>query len=287
MRSGIKMLAATSARRGERADSNRMERSDPHSNYDDSRMGYAGMGGEMAYGRMGGMDYGESRFRDRRGREHYDNGRFAPMRGAMDDWEEMDDNYGAESRRYRRYSNGRFAPRSAYEGGSGGGEMHYPSPFVPPIYERDGERGVNPIGFVPQGYWDMESNYGMYADHKPMDEMEHRSSHMQRGGASGGSGKMDKAMAEEWVRSMKNEDGSRGPHWNIDQAQQAMKTRGVQAEPWEFWAVMNMMYSDYCKVFKTHNLNTMDVYADMAAAWINDKDAGPEKTAKYFQFVVS
>ena len=37
------------------------------------------------------MDYGESRFRDRRGREHYDNGRFAPMRNALDDDDMMED----------------------------------------------------------------------------------------------------------------------------------------------------------------------------------------------------
>ncbi|MBR5280970.1 MAG: hypothetical protein IKU26_08400 [Clostridia bacterium] len=35
-------------------------------------------------------DSPESRFRDRRGREHYDDGRYAPMRGMMDDDEDVD-----------------------------------------------------------------------------------------------------------------------------------------------------------------------------------------------------
>lgn len=286
MRTGTKMLMLTNNRSssGGRNDygSARME-----SGGSGVRNGYEG--GSMAYGYAGGMEgnYGaESRFRDRRGREHYDNGRFAPMRSAMDGMDDMEDTYGPESRRrYRRYSDGRFAPRSAYDGGSMGGEMHYPSPFVPPIYE-GGERQVNPIGFVPTGYWDNEPNYGMYADHKTMNEMENRSGQMQRGGASGSGGKLTREMAEEWMRGLENEDGTKGPHWNLDQAKHAMKQRGIQQDPYEFWAVMNALYSDYCKVLKTHGITSADVYADLAAAWLDDEDAVPGKAAAYFRHLV-
>ena len=44
----------------------------------------------------------DDKFRDRRGREHYDNGRYAPRSEMME----------PEDRGYRRYSDGRFAPRN-------------------------------------------------------------------------------------------------------------------------------------------------------------------------------
>lgn len=286
MRTGTKMLMLTNNRSssGGRNDygSARMESGDS-----DVRNGYEG--GSMAYGYAGGMEgnYGaESRFRDRRGREHYDNGRFAPMRSAMDDMDDMEDTYGPESRRrYRRYSDGRFAPHSAYDGGSMGGEMHSPSPFVPPIYE-GGERQVNPIGFVPTGYWDNEPNYGMYADHKTMNEMENRSGQMQRGGASASGGKLTREMADEWMENLQNEDGSKGPHWTMDQTKQVMAQRGIKGEPLEFYVILNALYSDYCKVFQKHNINKIDLYADLASAWINDKDAMDGKAALYYECIV-
>lgn len=227
----------------------------------------------------------ESRFRDRRGREHYDNGRFAPMRSEMDD---MEDAYGRgrnvpmrsemdepESRRYRRYSDGRFAPRSEY----GGGEMAYPaSPFVPPIYER-GERSMNPIGFVPGGY-------STYATHKHGDEMEHRTSKMERGGAYGKTTKLTREMADEWTEGLQNEDGSTGPHWTMEQVKQVMAQRNIKAEPIEFYAVMNALYADYCKVFQKHNVNKIDMYADLTSAWLEDKDAEEGKAALYYECIV-
>lgn len=249
MRTGTKMLMLTNNRSssGGRNDygSARME-----SGGSGVRNGYEG--GSMAYGYAGGME----------------------------------DTYGPESRRrYRRYSDGRFAPRSAYDGGSMGGEMHYPSPFVPPIYE-GGERQVNPIGFVPTGYWDNEPNYGMYADHKTMNEMENRSGTMQRGGASASGGKLTREMADEWMENLQNEDGSKGPHWTMDQTKQVMAQRGIKGEPLEFYVILNALYSDYCKVFQKHNINKIDLYADLASAWINDKDAMDGKAALYYECIV-
>lgn len=263
MRGGMKMLLVTKARE------DRRDNSGPRSAYDD--------GMRSAYN-PSGMEGPDSRFRDRRGREHYDNGRFAPMRSAMD---EPEDNYGPEGRR-RRYSDGRFAPRSDHDGEEM--RMGYASPYVPPVYDA-AERRMNPIGFAPGGYWTEES-YGMRADHSRMDEMEHRSSPMHKGGARGETDKFSREMAEEWTAQMANEDGSRGAHWTMDQTTQAMKQRGLHVDPAEFYAVMNMLYSDFCKVFKTHNISSVDVYADLAAAWIQDKDAVPGKTAAYYRCVV-
>lgn len=306
MKSGMKMLMISNRENSRSREGGEMRRGGARSDMD---MGYGGrMGYEGAQGAYSGMNnrstYArseyeggdmEARFRDRRGREHYDNGRFAPMRSAMDGMEDnygmesrrgrnipmrsamddMEDNYGPENRRYRRYSDGRFAPRSEYKNA----DMAYPmTPFVPPVYE-GGERGMNPIGFVPNGY-------GTYANHHRYNEMENRTGQMERGGASGRADKLTREMAEEWMAGLENEDGSRGPHWNMEQVKQVMAQRGIQLDPYEFGAVLNALYSDYSKVFLKHNVNKIDLYVDLTTAWLMDKDAVHNKAAAYFECVV-
>ena len=52
-------------------------------------------------------------------------------------------------------------------------------------------------------------------------------------------------------------------------------------------AVLNMIYSDYVKVAKKFNVGSnIDFYVDMAKAFLDDKDAGPDKLTKYYQYVV-
>lgn len=224
-----------------------------------------------------GMNYGgvEGRFRDRRGREHYDDGRFAPMRN------EMGMVYEPESRqRYRRYSDGRFAPRNEDDGEM---RMGYPpTPYMPT--HREGGQGMNPIGFL--AHHDMGEQYRSDAGYQQMDEMEHRGTQMMPGMASGRSMKLTKETAEEWTKSMENEDGSRGPHWTMEQAKQVIKQKNLNVDPVEFFAVLNMLYSDYFKVFRKHNVNTVDMYTDLAMAWIDDKDAAKDKTGLYYECVV-
>ena len=49
---------------------------------------------------------------------------------------------------------------------------------------------------------------------------------------------------------------------------------------------MNMMYSDYCGVARKYGIDNPEFYAHMSKAFLNDKDAGPGKLAKYFEIVV-
>ena len=51
---------------------------------------------------------------------------------------------------------------------------------------------------------------------------------------------------------------------------------------------MNMMYSDYCMVASKYGVNNAEFFADMARAFLFDKDAeGPgEKLAAYYHRVV-
>ena len=231
----------------------------------------------------------ESRYRDDRGRWHRENGEYA-VQNRMGG--EMNMDYGGmmgmddmESRR-RRDSKGRFRSEWDDMEDNYGNEARmggYPNrPF--PVYE-GGRSNMNPIGFDP--YREVETNYRMNATHKTGNEMERRYSPKMGGGYSSDmSMPMTKEMAEEWTKNMRNEDGSKGPHWKIDQIKQVMTQKGVQYDPWEFFAIMNALYSDYCSVFKKHGVNTVDMYFDLACAWLNDTDAMPNKAALYYENIV-
>lgn len=92
--------------------------------------------------------------------------------------------------------------------------------------------------------------------------------------------------ADAWVSHMKNADGSVGAHWTMEQTQQFRAQRGIDCKPIDFWVTMNMMYSDYCKAAKKNNASTVDFFADMAQAFLDDVDAKPDKLERYCKYVV-
>ena len=186
-------------------------------------------GAEMRY------ESPESRFRDRRGREHYDNGRFAPMRGMMED--EDDD------------------PRGQY-------------PYFPPYMPKYERRMI--------GFGD---------DTMMMGESRQREQ-MQHGMADGGQMDLDQMSAEQWARNMEKEDGSRGPKWTKEQVKPYMAQAGYHGPEYKFWVIMNAMYSDYCNVAKKYGQDRPEYYADLAKAWLEDKDARPEKAGLYYRYIV-
>lgn len=168
---------------------------------------------------------------------------------------EMDE---PEARR-RRDSRGRF--RSEMDDP----DVHYPM-YPPPVYDNYG--GMNQIGFAAH------------------DGSERNNLHMIRGGA-GHSEKLDKQTAEEWMESLHNEDGTKGPHWTMEQVKQVMAQKNWQEDLLRAWVAMNMMYSDYCAAAKKVNANTVDFYVNMAKAFLDDKDAGADdKLAAYYHAVV-
>lgn len=96
---------------------------------------------------------------------------------------------------------------------------------------------------------------------------------------------MDTARA--WTKKMKNADGTQGPHWTLEQVKQIMAQRKIGLDPVQFWVTLNMIYSDYSPVAKKHGLGgSLDFYADLAKAFLNDKDAKPEKLARYYDAIV-
>ena len=111
------------------------------------------------------------------------------------------------------------------------------------------------------------------------------------GGGRGGHHKMTREMAEEWVESLEGSDPAKpsGGKWTMEQVKPIAQKYGVPTEGekfYEFWAIMNAMYSDYYPVAKKYNVLTPDYFADLAMAFINDKDAVENKAAMYYECIV-
>ena len=143
---------------------------------------------------------------------------------------------------------------------------------------------MNQIGF--RAGPEIGSNYRMDEGSQSRDEMERRITPLYAGRANSVE-KLSRQEAEEWMSGLENEDGTKGPHWTLEQVKQVMAQKGIQEDPFEFWATLNSMYADYCKVFKKHGVGEkLDFYIDMAKAFIDDKDAGKGKVANYFRYIV-
>ena len=207
-------------------------------NDNDTEMRYRNEGGRIENEMRYRMEYEspESRFRDRRGREHYDNGRYAPTRNMMDDDEDDD-------------------PRGQY-------------PYFPPYMPKYERRMI--------GFGDDTMMMGESRQHEQM----------QMGRSEGERMDLDQMSAEQWMRNMEKEDGSKGPKWTKEQVKPYMAQVGYHGPEYKFWAVMNALYSDYCKIAKKYGVDRPEYYAELTKAWLEDKDAVPEKAGLYYKYIV-
>lgn len=181
-----------------------------------------------------------------------------------------------ESRGYKRDSRGRF--RSELE------DSYALSPRVLPMFPTERPK-MGRIGFSAGGEmgWDSHMGGGETQD----DDMSHGHSDSAARRGHVRSMKLTQDMAEEWMDGLQNEDGTRGPHWSMAQTKQVMSQKGIDADPIQFYAALNMIYSDYYKVLKKYGLaDKMDVYVDLACAWLNDRDAVRDKAGAYFAYAV-
>lgn len=107
-----------------------------------------------------------------------------------------------------------------------------------------------------------------------------------------GSEKLTREKGEKWVKKMKGDDPqARGEMWSYEDAKTFAQERGITPEGQEmvdFYVVLNMVYNDYCKVAKKYGVDTEDYYADLAHAWLYDKDGKPptEKLMAYHKYVI-
>lgn len=94
---------------------------------------------------------------------------------------------------------------------------------------------------------------------------------------------MDLETAREWVRHMRNADGSAGEHWTYEQTSKVLRDKGMDCPPPEFYATINMMWSDYAKVADKFGINNLDFWAAIAAAFLEDRDTAPGKLMRYYR----
>lgn len=189
---------------------------------------------------------------------------------------------------------GRFRDRDYPDRGTEP-NMGYPfTPLVPPIYRGEQyerikerrDRPMNKIGFANPDEL-RRDGYGSRADMPHMNEMEHMTSPKTLGYADSTEVEpLTHEKAMRWVQNMKNADGTTGAHWSMDQARQIMEQQHITEDEVEFYVTLNMIYSDYCKVAKRNNCSTIEFYAAMAKAFLDDKDAQPEKLSKYYECIV-
>ena len=215
--------------------------------------------------------------------------------------------------RRRRDSRGRYM-----DSGAAARYMPWPEPHIPPYLDETDmreDRNIRPgrerredprMDNVPVHMRDRNVvHIRDYQDRRRIGFGENRMHHgegkggqkVEAGGTfwmapQGGHEKLTREKAEKWVRSMHGDDPkSRGEMWSYEDAKKLAEERGLPTEGQEmidFYVVLNMAYTDYCKVAKEHGVDTEDYYADLAEAWLYDRDAKPptEKLMAYHKYVI-
>lgn len=162
------------------------------------------------------------------------------------------------------------------------------TPYMPDIQPMGGLYDGGGIGFGTRDReYETRAHYGGDEEHGKrmsatgmvwMDEDKHPA-------------RIDRETAEKWVSRMRGEDASRptGEKWSAHDLRGMAEKYGIDPESekfWEFYAMTNAMYSDYCAVAKKFNITSPEFYGAMAKAWMDDKDAMPNKTALYYEHIV-
>lgn len=156
------------------------------------------------------------------------------------------------------------------------------SPHMPPENRVIGF-GSTPKRYETRSHYDggkAEAEVGGTMRMKPVKDREHENAP-----------ELDRETAEKWVRKMHNEDSARpmGGRWSMEELKpmaQKFDIKPDSEEFVEFYAMTNAMYSDYCEVAKKFNITSPEFYGMMAKAWMDDKDAMPDKTALYYEYIV-
>lgn len=97
---------------------------------------------------------------------------------------------------------------------------------------------------------------------------------------------------KEWEKNMVNENGSVGKHFDEETCKQYLKQLDINTNEITeeiFCLTMNMVYSDYCKVAQRFGVDRPDFYAEMAKAFLKDKDfdgSPEEKLYLYYKAIV-
>ncbi len=160
-----------------------------------------------------------------------------------------------------------------------GGRLHYRDRAVND-YGRMDYADYNDYG---EDYGDYGEDYGDYADYNYRADYAEWEPKM----------KLKKRDISEWEHGLRNADGSKGPHFNMQKVMDISQRMGLHFNNYsdkEFAVTMNMLYSDYCEALKSIIPPDKEdvVYAKLAKSWLEDEDApeASEKLALYYYCVV-
>lgn len=117
-------------------------------------------------------------------------------------------------------------------------------------------------------------------EHMP-EEHEHAHEHSALGDTEGEPCELTREEADHWVRSMENADGSTGGFFPMEETDEF---KG-QCRDIDFCVTMNMMKSDYGVVAKKFGVDMPAFYAEMAKAFLHDRDAAPGKLCRYHKYI--
>lgn len=101
--------------------------------------------------------------------------------------------------------------------------------------------------------------------------------------------KLSNRELKSWKKKLENADGTRGEKFNMEQIlpiSEQMNIRFNDFTEEELAMVVNLLYSDYCKVLGAD----LSLYIKMAKAFLEDKDfdgSGSEKLALYYHSIAS
>ncbi len=105
--------------------------------------------------------------------------------------------------------------------------------------------------------------------------------------------KLKKKNISEWEHKLRNADGTKGAHFNMQKVMGVAERMGVHFNNFsekEFAVTMNMLYSDYCEALKGMIPPDKEdmIYGKMAKAFLEDEDApeASEKLALYYYCIV-
>ena len=154
--------------------------------------------------------------------------------------------------------------------------------------EKEMERGTHPDAirdlaalFTVRGHMCGDDDMRQYGRRYDPDH-EHVEHHAPADGTH-----LSRDEADEWVRGIVADDGRKGARWSLNEIRQAAAEFGVHEDKVvEFYAVMNALYADYGMVARKHGVDKVDFWADMAKAFMHDKDAAPDKVKRYYEYIV-
>ena len=103
---------------------------------------------------------------------------------------------------------------------------------------------------------------------------------------------IEKKCAEKAVAKMRNEDGSTGAHWSIEEAAQIAQQFGVNIKgdkfnKYDWFVALNMVRSDFYKaIVNMTGSDNVKHFVELTKAWLNDKDIETGKMWMYFKYVM-